>query len=168
MMAVPISSIMFSQGNFLAYLGVAIAVVLAGIGSAKGVGIAGESGTGVLAEDPTKFGKVLILSLLPGTQGLYGFVIGFLVLVNMGIFGGEIIPLTMEQGFSVLAACIPVGLVGLLSAISQGRVVATGMMLISKRPNEMGKVIISAALVEFYSILGLLISFLIITALPLG
>lgn len=167
-MAMPISSILFSQGNFLAYIGVAIAMVFAGIGSAKGVGIAGEAGTGVLAEDPTKFGKVLILSVLPGTQGLYGFVISIIVLIKMGVIGGAIIPLTMEQGMSMLAACIPVGVVGLLSAIAQGRVVATGMMLISKRPNEMGKVMVSAALVEFYSILGLLISFLIINALPLG
>ena len=69
-----------TMGTFLALLGAALATIFAGIGSARGVGMACEVGMGVLAEDPSKFGKMLVLELLPGTQGLYGFIVSFLCL----------------------------------------------------------------------------------------
>ena len=72
-------------GNNLALLGVALAAGLAGMGSAKGVGLVGEAAAGVLSEDPTKFGKALILQALPGTQGIYGLITAFLILTNAGL-----------------------------------------------------------------------------------
>lgn len=78
---------MFTSGAFWAILGSAIATALACIGSAKGVGIASEAASGVVAEDPSKFGKMLVLQLLPGTQGLYGFVITIMIFLNIGVFG---------------------------------------------------------------------------------
>ena len=80
---------MINLGLALAILGAALAVILAGCGSAKGVGLAGQAAAGLLSEDPSMFGKVLILQLLPGTQGLYGFLIAILVLVNVGVLGGS-------------------------------------------------------------------------------
>ena len=151
----------FFNGNFLAVLGAALAVGLGGIGSAKGVGIAGEAAAGLIAEDPDKFGQTLILQALPGTQGIYGFLVGIMVMLNCGFLGGNA-ALTASQGMYVLAACLPCALTGLISGIHQGRVAAAGINVVAKRPNEVSKAMIYAAMVETYAILGLLISILLI------
>ncbi|MCL2084177.1 MAG: V-type ATP synthase subunit K [Oscillospiraceae bacterium] len=153
-------------GNTLAFLGVALAVGLAGIGSAKGVGIVGEAGSGLHAEDPSKFAQIMILQVIPGTQGLYGFVVGLLALVRLGALTGSPISLSFEQGAWYLMACLPIALVGWLSAIAQGRVAAGGIGIITKRPEEMFKGIMMAVMVEFYAILALLVSMLMLFNLP--
>lgn len=141
-------------GMILGGLGVAISVALAGIGSAKGVGIAGEAAAGVLIEEPEKFGKALVLQLLPGTQGLYGFVIGMLMLFRLTP------DMDLQTGFSLFLAAIPIGLVGLFSAISQGKVVVSGINILAKKEEHMTKAIVLAVMVEMYAILALAISFL--------
>jgi V/A-type H+-transporting ATPase subunit K len=146
------------SGKGLAILGAALAALLAGIGSAKGTGLAGEAAAGVLTEDPGKFGQLLVLQLLPGTQGLYGFVIGFLILSKAGLTGGA--DLGMAAGLQLLFAGLPVGIVGYFSAIAQAKAAAAGIGLVAKRPAEVGKAITIAAIVEFYALLGLLTSFL--------
>ena len=151
----------FFNGNFLAVLGAALAVGLGGIGSAKGVGIAGEAAAGLIAEDPDKFGQTLILQALPGTQGIYGFLVGIMVMLNCGFLGGNA-ALTASQGMYVLAACLPCALTGLISGIHQGRVSAAGINVVAKRPSEVSKAMIYAAMVETYAILGLLISILLV------
>ena len=151
-----------SWGNALAVLGAAIAVIFAGIGSAKGVGMVGESAAGLLSEDPSKFGKALVLQALPGTQGIYGFIIAFLVVLKLGILGGTPVELTVAQGTYYLFGCLPMAVVGYFSAIKQARVAVTGISLIAKRPKEVGKAITSSALVEMYAILALLVSVLIV------
>ena len=75
------------SGQNLALLGAALAAGLAGWGSAKGVGIVGQASTGLLTEDPGKFGKALILQALPGTQGIYGLITAFIILFKIGILG---------------------------------------------------------------------------------
>ena len=160
MEATPFSQFFFN-GNFLAVLGAALAVGLGGIGSAKGVGIAGEAAAGLIAEDPDKFGQTLILQALPGTQGIYGFLVGIMVMLNCGFLGGNA-ALTASQGMYVLAACLPCALTGLISGIHQGRVAAAGINVVAKRPNEVSKAMIYAAMVETYAILGLLISILLV------
>lgn len=149
------------NGNFLAVFGAAIAVILGGIGSAKGVGIAGEAAAGLIAEDPDKFGQTLILQALPGTQGIYGFLTGIMVMLNCGFLGGTA-NLTTTQGIYVLASCLPCGLAGIFSGIYQGRVSAAGINIVAKKPNEVSKAMIYAAMVETYAILGLLTSILLI------
>ena len=148
------------DGNALALLGAAIAS-LAGIGSGLGVGIAGQAAAGVLAEDPKKFGKTLLLQALPGTQGIYGLLMTFLIFVRVGFFGGNM-DLDLTQGWFVLASGIPIGLIGVWSGIGQGKAAAAGIMLMGKRPDQMAKGIIYAAMVETYAIFGLLISILIL------
>ena len=108
-------------GIVLAILGAALAVVLSGIGSSYGVGLVGQSAAGVITEDPDKFGQTLLLQALPGTQGIYGLLTGFIIMQRIGIIGGNLLPVTPEQGFSILMASLPVAIVGLLSAIYQGR-----------------------------------------------
>lgn len=149
----------FFNGQTLALLGAALAATLAGIGSAKGVGIVGEAASGMLAEDPSKFGKALLLQALPGTQGIYGLVTAFMILYKIGILSTPV-ELTIAEGVYFLMASIPMAFVGYLSAIHQGRVAAAGIHLIAKRPGEVGKAITSAALVETYAIFALLISLL--------
>ena len=99
-------------GLFYAVLGAALAVLMAGAGSAIGVGIAGQAASGVMTEDPSKFAKVLIMQLLPGTQGLYGLLIGFITLSKIGIIGSGAVAVTSSQGLQILAACLPRAIVG--------------------------------------------------------
>ena len=150
---------MFSTGLAIAIIGAVLAALVAGIGSARGVGMVGEAAAGVVAEDPSKFSKVLILQLLPGTQGIYGLLIAFITLTQIGVLG-EPNPVSLTEGLLYLAACLPMGFVGLWSAIRQAKAAVAGISLVSKRPDQMGKSIIFAAMVETYAILALLISIL--------
>ena len=154
------------SGQFFGILGAALAALLAGIGSAKGTSLAGQAAAGVVAEEPEKFGKLLVLQLLPGTQGLYGFIICFLILTKIGILGGAV-P-TFTQGLQLLAAALPVGIVGLISAIWQGKAAVAGVGIVAKKPDELGKAITFAAIVETYAILGLLASFLALNGIQVG
>ncbi len=156
------------SGEMLALLGGAIGAALAGIGSAVGVGIAGQAAAGVVSEDPNKFGQVLLLQALPGTQGIYGLLIAFLVMVKVGLLGGSgMVDVTVMQGAAIFAACLPIGLVGLISAISQGKAAASGVMLVGKRPSELAKGMLFAAMVETYAVLALLVSFLMLNSIQL-
>lgn len=159
---------MTNYGLFFAILGAALAVALSGIGSAKGVGLAGEAGAGLLSEEPGMFGKVLILQILPGTQGLYGFIIALLVISKIGLLGGEVTEMTGAQGLSMFAACLPIAITGYLSAIYQGRVAASGISLIAKQPTQVGRGMTLSALVETYAILTFLVSLLAVSNVPVG
>jgi len=152
-------------GLGLAVLGAATAVGLAGVGSAIGVGIAGEAAAGVTAEDPDKFGRLLLLQALPGTQGFYGLIGGFLVMNKLGFFTGAIPDLSIEVGRQFLFACLPVALAGFLSAFFQGRVAVAGINLTAKRPDQVGKALIMTAMVETYAVLGLLATLLLLNAI---
>ena len=146
-------------GTNIAIIAAALAAILSGIGSAKGVGIVGKAASGMLSEDPSKFGQAMVLQALPGTQGIYGLVTAFLILWKAGFLGGSV-SLTVAQGGFYLMVSLPIAIVGLASAIIQGKVAAAGVNLVAKRPGELVKAITSAALVETYAIFALLISIL--------
>ena len=148
-------------GRNLALLGAALAASLSGIGSAIGVSIVGQAASGLLAEDPSKFGRTLILQALPGTQGIYGLITAFLIVFRLGILT-EPVELSVADGAYFFMASLPIALVGLYSAIKQGKVAAAGISLIAKRPEEVGKAITSAALVETYAIFAVLVSLLLV------
>ena len=150
---------MGNLGVVFALTGAALAALMAGIGSAIGVGIAGEAAAGVITEDPNKFSKVLVLQLLPGTQGIYGLLIGFITLTQIGIMGGSS-DISVAKGFLYLAACLPMAFVGLYSAIKQGKAAVASIGLVAKKPDQFGKAMIFPAMVETYAILALLISIL--------
>lgn len=150
---------MENMGLIFALLGAACATLFAGIGSAYGVGIGGRAAAGVLSEKPELFGKVLIIQLLPGTQGIYGMLVAFITLSRIGILGGSS-DLTMEQGLLYLVACIPIAIVGLISAIYQGKTSVAAIGMLAKRPDTFGKAMLLPAMVETYAILALLISLL--------
>ena len=158
-------SIMENLGIVYALLGAAIAVLLAGAGSAMGVGIAGQAAAGVVTEDPSKFAKVLIMQLLPGTQGLYGLLVGFITLSKIGILGGSVADVSVQTGLMILAACLPIGIVGLISGVAQGKTAASSIGIVAKKPDQFGKAMLFPAMVEIYAILALLISFLAVNGI---
>ena len=149
------------SGQNIALLGAVLASILPGVGSARGVGMVGEAASGLLTEDPSKFGKTLILQALPGTQGIYGLITAFLIIFKMGILGTAL-ELTVAQGTYFLMAALPIAFVGYFSALKQARVAVSGISLVGKRPDELGKAITSAALVETYAIFAVLVSLLLV------
>ena len=151
-------------GGALALLGAALAAALACVGSAKGTGIAGEAGAGLVAEEPGKSGKALVLQVIPGTQGLYGFVIFFLAFNKVS---GSVASLSVQQGLQIVSACLPIAIGGLLSAIAQGKVAAASINILAKKPDDWSKGMIMCIVVEFYAILCLLASFLMLNAIAI-
>ena len=149
-------------GMALGFLGAGLAAALCCIGSAKGTGTAGEAGTGLLCEDPNTFGKVLILQVIPGTQGLYGLVVWFFACFQMGMLDGSAAALTVTEGLRYFVACMPIALGGFLSAIAQGRVAAGSINILAKQPDHWSKGMVLCITVEFYAILSLLASMLMI------
>ncbi len=149
-------------GLAMALLGAGLAVGLSCVGSARGTGIAGEAGAGLLSQDPSKSGKVMVLQLLPGTQGLYGLVVWFFALFRMGMLNGTAVDLSLVEGFRFFSACLPMALGGWLSAIAQGRVAASSINILAKKPDDWSKSFIICGIVEFYAILSLLASMLML------
>ncbi len=141
----------------VALFGAAFAVFFAGIGSALGVSTAGKSAAAVLSEKPERYGQLFLMVVLPSTQGIYGFLVGFMMLGKLT--GEGAVELTLAQGLAVFAACLPIAISGLLSGIHQGRVCAAGILMAAKRPEMAFKAgVIYAVMVEIYAVLGWLIS----------
>ncbi|MBQ9679914.1 MAG: V-type ATP synthase subunit K [Ruminococcus sp.] len=158
------SEILNNSGLFLALLGAAFATFMAGIGSAIGVGKAGVAAAGVLSEQPDLFGKVLIFQLLPATQGIYGLLVGFLILSNVGLLGG-VEEVSLLKGSLYFAASLPIAFAGFYSAIHQSKCSVAGIGTVVKKPDQMGKALILPAMVETYAILALLISILAVNGI---
>lgn len=152
------------NGLVFAVLAAVIATVLAGVGSAKGVGSAGQASMGVLSEDSSKFGKMLVLTLLPGTQGLYGFIVGFLIIANCGVLGGDM-P-SLGQGLAFLAAAASIGIGGLVSGIEQGKTAVSGVAMTAKDDKNFSKAMVSITLVEIYALLSFIVSLLAVISIP--
>ena len=152
----------------LMLIGAALATVLAGLGSAKGVGIVGEAASGVVAEDPSKFGQLILLEALPGTQGIYGLLIAFITSLKLGLFSDSLAVITLEQGLFIFVACLPIGIVGLFSAIYQARCAASAVNILIKNPNDVVKGVTLSAMVETYAVLALLVSFIAVNNITIG
>ena len=150
------------SGLAIGLLGAGLAACLAGAGSGVGTGIAGEAGAGLVSEDPSKFGKCMILQVVPGTQGLYGLVVWFFAIFSMGLMDGSAAGMTVQQGLQYFAACLPMALGGLFSAMAQGRVAAGSINILAKKPDDWSKGMVLCITVEFYAILSLLASMLMI------
>jgi len=151
-------------GMILALGGAGLAVLLAGIGSAIGIGTAGRSATGVLSEKPERYGQMFIMVVLPGTQGFYGFLAAFIVMLKLNFFGeGGLLELSPSLGMETLIACLPIAFAGLVSAIFQGRVCSSGILMAAKKPEMAFKAgVVYAVMVEIYAVLGLLVSILVL------
>ena len=149
-------------GQILALVAAALAVILPGMGSSKGVGLSGETASGVSTENPEVASKLLVLQLLPATQGIYGFLIAVIIMINTGALSGSMVSVSVIHGLELIVAALPVAVVGYFSAIRQGRVAAASINIVAKRPEEATKGIILCGIVEFYAILSLLASVLLL------
>lgn len=154
-------------GKMLAVGGAAMAAGWSAAGSAIGVGIAGEAGAGVMTEDPSKFGLILPLQALPGTQGIYGLLVAFFAIMKVGLLGGDPVTVSVSQGIGIFCACLPAAIGEYLSGIAQGKTSAASIQMIAKRPEEMGKAIILPAMVETYAVLSLLMSIILLNGIKL-
>ncbi len=149
-------------GMIIGMLGGGFAAALCCVGSAKGTGIAGEAGAGLLREKPDMFSKVLILQVIPGTQGLYGFVIWAMSIIWMGVLNGSAVGMSITTGILYAVACLPIAIGGCFSAVYQGRVAVSSIQLLAKQPDSMGKGVMLCVIVEFYAILSFIASFLML------
>lgn len=154
-------------GLVMSLLGAAVATALPGIGSAKGVGLVGQAASGLITEEPEKFGQSLILQVIPGTQGFYGFVTSLIILNKIGILGGETMMVSLQAGFYIFMAALPIAIAGWGSAISQGKTAAAGVAILAKKPEHMFKAVLFAAMVETYAVIALVTSIIMITGITL-
>ncbi len=145
-----------SVGSAIGMVGVALCVLVCGIGSAIGLFKTGSAAAGVLGENPKKFGKVLVLVLLPATQGIYGFIIG---IIASGSIGGIT---ELAEGFALCGAVLPMALSGLITGIIQGKSAVNCIYAVGKQDSLGGKLIIYPAMIEFYAILGLIVSIMLV------
>ncbi len=151
-----------SLGLFIAISGAALAAILSGIGSAYGVRIGGQAAAGVCSENPDLFGKLLVIQALPGTQGIYGFLTAIMVMLKLGMLGGEVPDISVAKGLEFFAACMPIAVVGLFSAVYQGKTAVAAIHMTAKQPDASARGITMTALVETYAILALLASILMV------
>lgn len=145
-------------GVFIAILGMSLAVLIPGIGSGIGVGMVGEAATGLLVEEPEKFGKSLVLQLMPASQGLYGFVIFIMALGNVSK------DMSILHGLYILACCLPIAVVGWPTAMAQAKVAAAGIGVLSRNESQMTKSIIYAVMVETYALLAFVTSLIMLNS----
>jgi V/A-type H+-transporting ATPase subunit K len=148
-------------GLVLAIAGAILVMTISGIGSAIGVGLAAQAAGGVISEDPEKFGRLIPIVGLPGTQGFYGFLIGFLVINKLNLLS-EIKSVSVYQGWQIFAICFVVSFVECISAIHQGKVSVACVGVLAKKPEELGKAIVLPVFVEIYAVLGLVAGFLLL------
>ena len=144
-------------GEIWAVLGAGLAFFMAGIGSCIGMGQAGQAGAGVLTEEPGRFGAVMVLQATNSTQAIYGFVIAFLILAKIGAE-----PMGAQKGLILFLAAIPIGVVGLISALYQGRISVAGMQMVAKRGEDMSRAITLILMAEMFAIIALIVSILIV------
>lgn len=149
-------------GLIFSIAGAAVVMVVSGIGSAIGVALAGQAAAGVMTEDPEKFGRMIPLVGIPGTQGFYGFLIGFLVLNKLNLLAANIKIPTFSQGIQIFSICAVVSLVESISAVWQGKVSVSSIYIIARKPEEAGKALVLPIFVEIYAILGLAAGFLLL------
>jgi len=152
-------------GLTIAFVGAAFAFLMAALGSAVGTGIVGQAGSGVVSEDPRRFVNMLILQALPGTQGFYGFVA--LMFVMNVVLGGDAVP-SVAQGWQIVFACLPIGIVGFTSAIFQGRVCVAGTSQLAKQPETLAPALVFAIVVETYAVLGLVSTLILLLRVQAG
>jgi V/A-type H+-transporting ATPase subunit K len=151
-----------THSTVLALIGAAIAVGMGAIGSSVGVGKIAVTGTGLLSKDPARFPQVLALAALPSTQALYGLLFGFVVLIRVGLLGGEPVNFSDEVGYAFLFSALPVGIATLFSGIYQGMAAAGGVKILAQKPENFSQAVVLASLIETFAIFGLVISLLIV------
>ena len=143
-------------GYVIAILSIALCVLICGVGSCLGLYKTSTTAAGVLGEDPKKFGKVMVLVLLPATQGIYGFIIGIIASSSLAQIN------TVGEGWAMFGALLPMIVSGIVSAVIQGKAAANCIKAVAKQESLSGKLIVYPGMIEFYAILGLIISIMLV------
>jgi len=137
-------------------LGIAFSILLSGIGSARGGTMIGKAAAALISEQPEKFGQSLVLQMMSASQGLYGFIVGFLIFMNIGD------SLTFTIALRNLGAGAIMGLTGYLTAIQQSITATAGIQILTKKPEHSTKGVLYSAMIETYAIFAFVISVLIV------
>lgn len=149
---------MITSGFAIAMAGIALCVLLCGVGSAVGLYKTGSAAAGVLGENPKKFGKLMVLVLLPATQGIYGFIIAIIASGSLAAGMGY------DAGWAIFGAVMPMAISGLVTGFFQGKSAVNCIYAVGKQDSLSGKLIIYPAMIEFYAILGLIVSILLVSS----
>lgn len=157
-----------TQGDVIALIGAAIAVLMTGMGAARGMRLVQEAAAGMVTEQPHKFGKTLILQLIPSSAALYGFVVGFLILTNTILRDAEEVGYTLMEGLMILAVCLPIGVVGYYVTIAQAKVCTAGVRMIGKREELAGRAITMAVFAELFTLFSLIVAVISLFSIPQG
>ncbi len=162
---------MFTTGYVIAMVGIALCVLLCGVGSAIGLYKTGSAAAGVLGENPKLFGKVMVLVLLPATQGIYGFIIAIIASRQLSTLNEAITSVAgaggmAAQGWAIFGAVLPMTVSGLVTGFFQGKAAVNCIYAVGKQESLGGKLVLYPAMIEFYAILGLLISIILVSAVP--
>ena len=137
-------------------IGIIAAILLSGIGSARGATMIGKAAAALISEQPEKFGQSLVLQMMSASQGLYGFIVGFLIFMSIG--DNLIIPTALRN----LGAGLLMGITGYLTAIQQSITATAGMQILAKKPEHSTKGVLYSAMIETYAIFAFVISVLIV------
>lgn len=151
------------DGINLAITGALISIFLSGIGTIVGTYFVASGGAGLVAEKAKSFGAVLLTSALPSSQGIYGFLAAVLILQQTGLLAGDLKNLSYSSGMSLLISSFPVGILGLISGILQGKTLQSGLRIVANNQSDVGKAVILGVLLESMAVFGLLLSILIIS-----
>ena len=144
------------MGYTIAMISIALCVLLCGIGSCIGLYKTSTAAAGVLGEEPKKFGKVMVLVLLPATQGIYGFIIGIIASSALDV------AMSTAMGWAMVGAVLPMAISGLVSGYFQGKSAVNCIYAVGKQESLSGKLIVYPGMIEFYAILGLIISIMLV------
>ena len=165
-MAEPLTGVE-GETQSLIIIGCALAMGIAGIGSAMGLMLAGSSAVAVTAEKPDLFGKCLVFQVLPMTQAVYGLLTAILLMMGAGLLGGSGADLSNPMlGLSAIGIGLVVGLTG-ISAANQGQVASSSIAATARNPDVAARGIIYTVMPETIAIFGLLVGILLMTGLGL-
>lgn len=152
------------MGDLIAMIGAVMVVVITGVGATIGMGWVQRSVAGILSEEPEKYGKTLVLQLIPTSSALYGFVVGFMVLLKV-VLGPNAGGLDVTTGVTILLACVPMIIVGFVQTLIQARVCVSCAQMIAKQEELSGRAIVMSIFTELITLLALIVSILTITQL---
>ena len=137
-------------------IGIVVSIVLSGVGSSRGASLVGKAAAALISEQPEKFGQALVLQMMSASQGLYGFIVGFLIFINISD------NMAFELGLRCLGAGLLMGLAGYLTAIQQASIATAGIQILAKKPEHSTKGVLFSAMIETYAIFAFVVSVLIV------
>jgi V/A-type H+-transporting ATPase subunit K len=146
-----------NKESILILVGILISIVMSGIGSAKGGAMIGTAAAGLISEQPEKFGQSLVLQMMSASQGLYGFIIGFLIFTNLG---GDAIEI--GTALRCFGAGTIMGFAGYFTAIEQSKAATAGIGILAKKPEHSTKGVLYSAMIETYAIFAFVVSVLLV------